>query len=351
LVRRKVLLIGSEPLRMTRLRRTFQSLTFLGIDVSVFRPSSQPSGRPRLVKGIIRYLTIMLQLLFQKADVYHFYNVPDVLGLPFIIKRGILIYDVRSPWFSSVKETIGIKPIWKIAEFIEKIMTRFADFILTANTPLANRAKMWGAKNVTVVPNYPPSDFGPTIPRHETRKALGLDECPTALYLGKISVLEGSELLKEIIETTVIELESVKFLIVGDGPMRESVEQFVKEKGLSSQVNFVGWVAHRDVANYIEAADICIFPRLWTSFSPYTSPENILKIGEYLALGKPVVAPKMGGFVDAEFPVISVEPSKMGDAVVSYLRNPIPVPESQRPTWQISHAKLKNLYKSLNVIE
>ncbi len=347
---KRVLLIGCEPARMIRLRRTFRSLRELGVSVKVLKPYTTPRGRPRVLKGIIRYLVITLQIALTKADIYHFNNIPDIVGISLLWKKGVMIYDVRSPWFSSIKETIGLDPLWRIAGLIERIMTRGADLVITANRPLAARARRWGAQKVVMVPNYPPSDFRPTRTRENIRTTLGLGDAPTVLYLGKLSKLEGSDLIKRIILKTCRALPTVKFLIVGDGPQKDSLESFIVKKDLVDRVVMVGWIRHDEIADYVSAADICLLPRKWTSFSEYTAPENILKVGEYLALGKPVVASKMGGFATSGFPVIPVEPSRMADAVIEFLLNPIPVEDTMRPTWDISHHLLEKIYTTLGAI-
>ncbi|MFX1485316.1 MAG: glycosyltransferase, partial [Promethearchaeota archaeon] len=94
----------------------------------------------------------------------------------------------------------------------------------------------------------------------------------------------------------------------------------------------------------------CILPRKRDTFSPYTAPENITKAAEYLAVGKPVIAPKFGGFANADFPVIAVEPEDMGAAVVAFLKNPIPIGEFEKPSWDESHRKLRLVYKYLEAI-
>ena len=152
---KRVLLIGSQPERMTRLRRTYRSLKSLGVNVHVMVPSQKPEGSPRVIKGIIRYLVLTLQVALAKADIYHFYNVPDIIGFPLAWKRGVFIYDVRSPWFSSIKESIGNNMLSKLASIIEYIMTMSADIVITANYPLADRAERWHAKKVVMIPNYP----------------------------------------------------------------------------------------------------------------------------------------------------------------------------------------------------
>ncbi len=345
-----VILIGTEPARMTRLRRTFHTLKQAGAEVRVFVPYSGPRGRPRVLTGAMRYLLITVQIALLREDIYHFYNVPDVVGLPLALKRGVFVYDVRSPWFSSIRETLGGGLLSRVALIIEWFLTRVADIVLAACTPLARRARRWGARRVIVVPNYPPTDFGAGADREGTRARLGLGDSPTVLYLGKLSRLEGSELLKEIIQRVCNAVPQTKFLIVGDGPARGSLERFVTEAGLEDRVVMTGWVPHERVADYIAAADICLLPRRHTSFSPYTSPENILKAGEYLAMGKPIVAPKMGAFADSDFPVIPAEPQEMADAVIRYLREPRPVEVGDRPTWEVSRRRLLRLYAELGAI-
>lgn len=309
-------------------------------------PYQVPQGNPRIITGIIRYVLILLQVLLQKADIYHFFNVPDVIGLPLALKRGVFVYDVRSPWFSSLKETFGSSLLARIGGTIEQLLSRNADVVLAACTPLANRARSLGARRVLVIPNYPPKSFIPRRARSAMRQSLGLGDAPTVIFLGKLSKLEGSDLLKDIIFQTSTAIPLVKFLIVGDGPQKESVETFLIENRLTDRVIMTGWVPHNTVADHINAADVGLLPRMRTTFSPYASPENILKVGEYLALGKPVIAPKMGGFTNASFPIIPAAPENMAYALIEYLSTPPKFDSFQRPTWEISHSRLKHVYES-----
>lgn len=345
--KKTVLLIGSQPERMIRLRRTFRSLKDMNADVRIMVPYRKPKGRPRILKGIVRYIILTLQVALSKADIYHFFNVPDIIGLPLLWKRGILVYDVRSPWFSSVKESLGINALSRIAGIIERIMTIGADLVLAANYPIAHRAHRWNATDITVIPNYPPSDFGPTQNRESIRNSLSLGDSPTVLYVGKISKIEGSELLKQIIFEVCNAIPNVKFLIVGDGPEKASIDSFIERNKLSANIVSVGWVPHDQVANHIVASDLCLLPRKWDSFSPYTALENITKAAEYLAIGRPVIAPNMGGFATAVFPIIPVEPKDMGNAVIEYLRNPKDIGDFERPSWSLSHERLKRIYSRL----
>ena len=78
----------------------------------------------------------------------------------------------------------------------------------------------------------------------------------------------------------------LRFLVVGDGPGRPELEEKACCLAVADNVHFVGLVQHDAIVDYIAAFDVALQP----SVTPYASP---LKIFEYLALGKPVVAPRL----------------------------------------------------------
>jgi glycosyltransferase involved in cell wall biosynthesis len=292
----------------------------------------------------------MLQVLFSRAEIYHFFNVPDSVGLPLLFKRGTIVYDVRSPWAAVLKETFGSSPLVWLARLIERYMTRKADHVVCVNRMLARRAVEWGAQSVLVIPNYPAEAFGPRKPREETRGELGLTDSQVVLYLGKLSKVEGIEVLMRTIKEVVKGSVDVKFLIVGAGPQEEQFRTFLFEEGIEDRAVLTGWVPHQDVADYIQAADLCILPRPWDSVSPYIGPESVWKAGEYLVLGKPVVAPRMGGFAEAGFPVIAVDPSEMYRAVLDFFDSPPDLAETEHPRWSESHRRLRLFYEEMGAL-
>jgi glycosyltransferase involved in cell wall biosynthesis len=79
-------------------------------------------------------------------------------------------------------------------------------------------------------------------------------------------------------------------LVVGDGPTAADLQRQAVELGIASAVRFTGAVEHGRVPDCIAAMDVTAAPYLpATDF--YFSP---IKIYEYLAAGKPVVASELG---------------------------------------------------------
>jgi glycosyltransferase involved in cell wall biosynthesis len=80
-------------------------------------------------------------------------------------------------------------------------------------------------------------------------------------------------------------------LIVGDGALQAELEAQVMKRGLVPNVTFAGRVSHEEVRYYIAAMDIAVSPH--ANF--YASPMKIL---EYMAMAKAVVAPNLPNIRD-----------------------------------------------------
>lgn len=79
--------------------------------------------------------------------------------------------------------------------------------------------------------------------------------------------------------------ENVKLWIIGDGPLRESLESQAAKFGLGEQVMFLG-VRH-DIPDLMRAADVFILSSAWEGFG--------LVVAEAMATEKVVVATNSGG--------------------------------------------------------
>ena len=82
-------------------------------------------------------------------------------------------------------------------------------------------------------------------------------------------------------------LERATLTLVGDGPERSELSAAFSERGMADRVEFTGHVEHRLVPALIAAADICIDP---APCSELNHRSTMIKVTEYLAAGRPVVA-------------------------------------------------------------
>jgi glycosyltransferase involved in cell wall biosynthesis len=76
-------------------------------------------------------------------------------------------------------------------------------------------------------------------------------------------------------------------IVIGTGDALESLKRLTTELGLDEHVWFPGFVSDEDLVRYLSSSDICVVP---DPSNPFTDRSTMIKIVEYMALGKPVVA-------------------------------------------------------------
>jgi glycosyltransferase involved in cell wall biosynthesis len=128
---------------------------------------------------------------------------------------------------------------------------------------------------------------------------IGREEIVVA-FVGNLARWQGVNLL---IESGILLLsrgEKLKFLLVGDGPLKGDLVRRVSGSGFEKEFVFTGMVDYDDVPFLINLADICAAPFILrrnqiTGVSP-------IKVFEYMACGKPVIASRIGGleFIEEE---------------------------------------------------
>jgi glycosyltransferase involved in cell wall biosynthesis len=76
-------------------------------------------------------------------------------------------------------------------------------------------------------------------------------------------------------------------LLVGDGESVPHLQQLATELSIADRLEFTGWLDYRTVPAHIQAMDICVAP---DPANEYTNRSTIIKLTEYMAQAKPIVA-------------------------------------------------------------
>jgi glycosyltransferase involved in cell wall biosynthesis len=114
----------------------------------------------------------------------------------------------------------------------------------------------------------------------------------------------------------------IRFLFVGAGMFRDEVERIVSEAGRSAQVNFAGQVEHQKVPALLDACDILLSPHvpLEDGSEFFGSPT---KLFEYMAMGKGIVASRLGQIGDVlidDKTALLTEPGNADELATAILR-------------------------------
>lgn len=222
---------------------------------------------------------------FQPDILYERYNLYMVAGV--MLSRHLhlpLLLEVNSPL---VEERLahGGLGLPRLAHRIEGWIWRAADYVLPVTEVLAAYVADYGVsrEKIVVLPNGINQLHFAAAPTSEEAKArLGLSG---ALVLGFTGFVREWHGVDKVIRWLAGSRESVAhLLVVGDGPARPALEQLATELGIASRVTFTGVVPREQLPGYVAAFDIALQPAVVA----YASP---LKLFEYLALGRAIVAP------------------------------------------------------------
>lgn len=113
---------------------------------------------------------------------------------------------------------------------------------------------------------------------------------PTVLYAGTHGLVHGMEALMDAAER----LPDVRFVFVGDGVAKPDLERRAKEARLAN-VEFHPSLEPRLLVDVVRAADLCVAT---TRAHPFCGETIPVKLFDYLACGRPVVAAVSGDAAD-----------------------------------------------------
>jgi glycosyltransferase involved in cell wall biosynthesis len=167
-----------------------------------------------------------------------------------------------------------------------------------------------------------PSTFYPGAGGSEVRRKLGFRESDLVIgFVGTFGPWHGVLVLAEAIKGILADLP-VKFLLVGSGSLHAQVQQTLLDETNAGRVIFTGPVGHKEVPALLDACNILVSPHvpLADGSEFFGSPT---KLFEYMAMGKGIVASRLGQIADVlddANTALLVEPGDSGELALAILR-------------------------------
>lgn len=178
-------------------------------------------------------------------------------------------------------------------------------------------------RKIVVNPNgVDTNTFRPGIGGHVFRDELGVDESVVLVgFLGTFGPWHGVVALADAIALTP-KNTNLRFLMIGDGSLRKEVEARLRTSGHLERVIFTGSVDHERVPAMLDACDILIAPHvpLAGGMEFFGSPT---KLYEYMAMGKGIVASRLGQIgevLENNVSALLVEPGNADELSVAIRR-------------------------------
>lgn len=182
---------------------------------------------------------------------------------------------------------------WLIYYPIERWLSRYTDVLVTINHEDYKRAKGFHAKRVEYIPGIGVDieKFSPDgVSDREKNKIceeFGISKNDTVLLsVGELSPRKNHRVIIEA--AAKLKNSNMKYLIVGEGPLKEEYQEMIKKLGLENKVILTGF--RRDIREICAATDIFVFPSLQEGLP--------VALMEAMASGLPIICSQIRGNTD-----------------------------------------------------
>lgn len=236
-------------------------------------------------------------------DLVYVHNMPDVLVMSALVPRlfgAKVILDQHDPMpelmktiFNMDEKSVGVRVI----RCLEKWSMARADLVITVNLACKRifSERSCRAEKIGVVMNSPDGEIFPY--RAASSYPVRISGQPfVVMYHGSLVERNGLELAVDALARLHKTIPMIELLIYGRStPYLEQVMAKVHKLGLDEHVRYRGAKTLEELVHEIEACDVGIVPNQRNTFTDINTPTRIF---EYLALGKPVIAPRTPGIQD-----------------------------------------------------
>jgi glycosyltransferase involved in cell wall biosynthesis len=176
------------------------------------------------------------------------------------------------------------------ARIMEYLTFRSVHAVLATNHSYRQIAIQRGrmAPDRVVVVRYGPESatFVPAEPDPQIKGEYPYLACYAGVMGPEDGLLDMVKAIRYVIQD--LERRDIKFLLMGDGVTRQAALDRIKAWRLGDQVQMPGMILDKQqLRRNLSTADVCLSPEPLT---PLNARSTFIKIGDYMALGKPVVA-------------------------------------------------------------
>jgi glycosyltransferase involved in cell wall biosynthesis len=294
--------VDAQGIHVHEVCRAFEALGYRVVKVALHAQEqvgseSRPGLVSRLVSRIPRLAYEFLELgynLFgfvrlckavathRPEFIYERYSLFNVSGVLAARLMGVpLAVEVNSPlaWEKSHHGGLVLKGV---AQRMETFIVNKASLAIAVTGVLKRMLVDQGAApgNIVVMPNGVNPEEYRDIP-------LPGQDAAEDVVLGFVGWFRPWHGLAEVIvalDEHGVFRRGAKLLLVGDGPARLQLESIIHKRNLDGRVTITGPVDRRGIFRYLAGMDVALQP----ASTDYASP---MKLFEYLAAGKAVVAP------------------------------------------------------------
>lgn len=250
-------------------------------------------------------LIFALRAFTRGYDLVYVHNMPDILVLSALVPKALgarVILDLHDPMpelmstiYDLDKDSLSVRFI----RAMEKWSISRTNLVLTVNLACKRifAARSCRPEKILVVMNTPDCKIFPFHAVQEQPSTQPDEAKPfVMMYHGTLVERNGLDLAVEALAIVREKIPTAELRVYGPStPFLERVMELVQAKGLQDKVRYLGAKRLEDLPHEIEQCDVGIIPNQRNAFTDINTP---VRIFDFLANGKPAIAPCTAGIKD-----------------------------------------------------
>jgi len=289
--------------------------------------------RGGIIPYVTSYICFFLSVAFRLTALHlrHRYSLiqvntmPDFLVFATLVPRlmgakvGLVMYEPMPELWATLYNN---QFLIKLLEITQRLAIAYAHVVFAVTQQQKDTFVARGANpnKITVILNAPDThlweQFVPDTP--------ATNEHFTLICHGAIEERYGHDTMLQAVQRARSQTSNLRLRILGNGSYRDRFLAQIKEMGLETFVQYVGWVPLQQMVVELHNADVGIVAQ---KSSPYSNLVHTGKMYDFLAFGKPVLASRLGA-VRAYFGEDALrffepgDPESLAEAILDLCQHP-----------------------------
>jgi phosphatidylinositol alpha-1,6-mannosyltransferase len=317
----------------------------------------------KLLNFLTQCITVFYIVLHHNIKLVHAGQLLTGGTIGYILKAIL-----RRPYFVWVYggETtpVYLKNRWRKL-FINLLLTH-AEKIITISPAVTNEFLSYGIKKgkiCEILPGVDTTLFTPEKPAQELIDKHNLSGKVILLTVARLTPRKGQDMTIRALPLVAKKYDAIFYVIVGDGPYKNTLIQIAEDSGVSDRVLFAGSIPDEEIPSYYRLCDIYIMPNREVEDSTDSVEGFGISFLEASASGKPVIGGRSGGapfaIADGKSGVIvdPTSPEEIASALCDLIKNSKKAKSmgdygrkrSRSFDWTISAERIKKLHNAYRV--
>ena len=207
-----------------------------------------------------------------------------------------------------------------VDRLLQDFMRRCQHIIIPSESMRETLVNNYGLKNnFTVIPTGVDLEAYRTASGEKIRKKRRWEKDIVMISIGRLAPEKNWPTLLHAAALVIKDIPQFRFVLIGDGTDRKSLEELAKELGIQKRVTFTGSLSFAETPSYMKAANLF-------GFASITETQGLATL-EAMAAGLPVVAVEASGTRDIlkhgqQGYLVENSPEALAAAIKRLLSNP-----------------------------